>query len=52
MGIEREEGRITISTTEDRLAQKMGREVQKAHKGELHYRWAPGEDLVRINWSR
>jgi hypothetical protein len=52
MEIEKEEGRITISTTEDRLAQKMGREVFKAHKGELHYQWAHDQNLVRVSWSR
>lgn len=52
MEIDSEEGRLIISTTEDRLAQKVGREIYKAHKGELHYQWVHDQDLVRVSWSR
>jgi NMD protein affecting ribosome stability and mRNA decay len=43
---------LTILTTEDKLAQKLGREIFKAHRGELHYRWNHEESLVRVTWSR
>jgi len=52
MEIGREEGRLTIETTENRLAQKVGREIYKAHKGELHYQWNQDEAMVRVSWSR
>ncbi len=35
MEIAQEGNVLTVSTTEDKLAQKLGREVYKAHKGEL-----------------
>jgi hypothetical protein len=45
-------GVLTISTTEDKLAQKVGREVYKAHKGELNYSWSHDLHFVRVNWKR
>ncbi len=43
---------LTIATTEDKLAQKIGRDVYKAHKGDLHYKWSENESFVRVNWAR
>lgn len=49
----RQEGNVlTISTTEDKLAQKLGRDIYKAHKGELLYQWSHGENFVRVEWKR
>lgn len=45
-------GSMTVTTTEDKLAQKIGREIYKAHHGELHYRWSHEEHFVRVEWSR
>lgn len=48
-----QEGKVlTVTTTEDKLAQKLGREVFKAHKGELHYSWSHEEGVVRVSWKR
>jgi NMD protein affecting ribosome stability and mRNA decay len=52
MEINQEGNVLTISTTEDKLAQKLGRDVFKAHKGDLHYKWSHDEKFVRVNWSR
>lgn len=52
MNIATEKGSLTVSTTEDKLAQKIGREIFKAHHGELHYRWSHEEHFVRVEWSR
>ena len=52
MEIKQEGDVLTISTTEDKLAQKLGREVYKAHKGELHYSWSHDQRFVRVNWTR
>lgn len=43
---------ITITTTDVKLAQKIGREIFKAHGGDLRFQWNHEEDLVRVNWSR
>lgn len=52
MEITEEAGQITVTTTEDKLAQKLGREVYKSQKGELHYRWSHDQSLVRVEWMR
>ncbi|MGA2152253.1 MAG: BCAM0308 family protein [Geobacteraceae bacterium] len=52
MEISQEGNVLIVSTTEEKLAQKLGREVYKAHKGELHYQWAHDQKLVRVRWER
>ena len=52
MEIKEEDGHITVTTTEDKLAQKLGREVFKSQKGELHYQWSHDQNLVRVEWMR
>jgi len=52
MDIDKADGHLIVSTTEDKLAEKMGREIYKAHKGKLHYQWAHDQELVRVSWSR
>jgi hypothetical protein len=52
MEIAQDGNHLTVSTTEDKLAQKLGKEVYKAHKGELHYQWAHDQKMVRVNWVR
>jgi hypothetical protein len=52
MEINQEKDLITITTTEDKLAQKLGRQLYKAHDGELHYHWSHDQHFVRVNWTR
>ena len=52
MEINEEGDHITITTTEDKLAQKLGRELYKSQKGELHYHWSHDQHLVRVGWRR
>jgi hypothetical protein len=52
MEITQEGNVLSVSTTEEKLAQKLGKEVFKAHKGELHYQWSHDQDLVRVKWER
>ena len=52
MEINQENKVLTITTTDAKLAQKLGREVYKAHKGELHFRWSQAESFSRVNWTR
>ena len=52
MEIKEEDGRITVTTTEDKLAQKIGREVYKSQRGELHYKWSHDQRMVRVDWMR
>jgi NMD protein affecting ribosome stability and mRNA decay len=52
MEIKQERDEISITTTEDKLAQKLGREIHKAHSGDLRYRWGREENFVRVFWKR
>ncbi len=42
----------TITTTNTKLAQKIGRTLFKTYGGDLQYRWGHGEELVRVSWNR
>ncbi|HEY5522996.1 MAG TPA: BCAM0308 family protein [Desulfuromonadaceae bacterium] len=52
MDINREEEGVTITTTDVKLAQKIGREVFKSHGGDLQFTWSHAVGPVRISWSR
>ncbi|HJV36174.1 BCAM0308 family protein [Geomonas sp.] len=52
MEIKEDNGQITVTTTEDKLAQKLGREVFRSQKGELHYQWSHDQRMVRVEWMR
>ena len=52
MEIRQENKLLTISTTDAKLAQKLGKEVYKAHKGELHFQWSQADSFIRVNWTR
>lgn len=43
---------VTITTTDVKLAQKIGRDVFKSHGGLLNYIWSHAEAPVRVIWSR
>ena len=47
-----EDGKTVIETTTDQLAQRLGRALYKAYKGDLEFRWSKGNKLVRVYWSR
>lgn len=39
-------------TTHTKLAQRMGREMERAYHGEVHYHWSHQDKLVRVYWER
>jgi hypothetical protein len=45
-------GSIVISTTNEKLAQRIGRSVKKAFHGEVAYHWSHDNKLVRVDWVR
>ena len=48
-----QEGKVlTIRTTHEKLAEKLGREIYKSHSGTLNFQWSEDESFVRVNWSR
>jgi len=45
-------GSLVISTTNEKLAQRLGRAVKKAFHGEVEYKWSHDNKLVRVDWVR
>lgn len=43
---------LEIRTTNERLAQRIGRELERACKGEVTYRWSRDNKFVRVEWNR
>lgn len=43
---------VTITTTDEKLAEKIGREVYKSHGGELHFIWSHTDSPVKVTWTR
>ena len=50
--ISRDKVGVTITTTDVKLAQKIGRDVYKSHSGHLQFVWSNAESPVRVIWSR
>lgn len=42
---------LEVQTTNDRLAQRIGRELVRAYKGTVSYRWAHRDMLARVEWK-
>lgn len=45
-------GGIIISTTNEKLAQRLGRAIKKAFHGEVEYHWSHDNKLARVDWER
>lgn len=45
-------GSIIISTTNEKLAQRLGRAIKKAFHGDVKYHWSHDNKLVRVDWER
>lgn len=43
---------ITITTTNEKLAQRIGRAIHKAYRGSIEYQFGGDTKLARVNWSR
>ncbi|MBI3603867.1 MAG: hypothetical protein HY205_05415 [Nitrospirae bacterium] len=41
-----------VFTTSTKLAQRLGRELERAYHGASHYHWAHHDKLVRVVWER
>jgi hypothetical protein len=52
MGIERGEGKITLTTTDVHLARRIGDALASAFDGNLDVKYSRDECLVRIHWTR
>lgn len=52
LSVREEDGCLVLETTNEKLAQKLGRALEKAHKGDTRYHWSDGNPLVRVDWER
>ena len=43
---------IEVSTTNEKLAQRIGKALHKAYAGEIEYKWSGDTKLTRVNWHR
>jgi len=50
--IERSDADLVVLTTNEKLAQRLGRAVRKACSGSIEYKWSRDTKLVRVNWRR
>ena len=52
MGIKDKKDSIELTTTTDKLAQRIGRILKKTFCGELVYKWSDDTKLARVFWKR
>lgn len=52
MDITRENGDMTVSTTDPHLARALGVAVHRAYRGRLEFHYNREENLLRVHWQR
>jgi NMD protein affecting ribosome stability and mRNA decay len=52
MSINNIEKGLEITTTNERLAQRIGRSLQRAYHGRIEYKWSNDTKLLRAEWER
>lgn len=52
MDIEESDGGMVILTTNEKMAQKIGRAMHKSWAGDVEYKWSKGTKLARVYWCR
>ena len=50
--IKEDDGKIVITTTNEKIAQRIGRGVYKAYHGEIEYKWSQDNRMLRVEWER
>lgn len=50
--MEEHPGEIVVTTTDRHLAERIGKEFEKAFAGDLDIQWPKGEEFVRVFWRR
>jgi len=43
---------VELLTTDEKLAQRIGREIGKAYHGTVAYKWSEDANLLRVTWVR
>lgn len=52
ISIREEDGKVMVLTTDEKLSQRIGRELKKAYQGNTVYRWSEDTKCARVTWSR
>lgn len=52
MSIDRTDRGFEITTTNEKLAQRIGKSIQKAYQGRIAYKWSDDTKLLRAEWER
>jgi len=52
MGLREADDGVEILTTDEKLAQRIGREIRKACHGTVAYKWSEDANLLRVTWAR
>ncbi|MCL5103789.1 MAG: BCAM0308 family protein [Armatimonadetes bacterium] len=52
MSMETVGDQMRLTTTNDRLAQRLGKAIHKAYSGNIEYKWSGDTKLARVNWRR
>lgn len=52
MSIKREENALVLQTTEQKLAEHLGRAIHKAQQGDLNISWDENHSFCRVHWER
>jgi len=52
MRMEREGDALLVETTEEKLAEHLGRALRKAHQGLLDVNWTSDHSICRVHWER
>jgi NMD protein affecting ribosome stability and mRNA decay len=50
--IRREGEELVVETTNEKLAQRIGHRIDKAHNGHVEYKWSGNNHLLRVYWQR
>jgi NMD protein affecting ribosome stability and mRNA decay len=52
MQMTRQDGSMVIETTEQKLAEHLGRTLNRAHHGDLQVNWSSSPRICRVSWER
>jgi NMD protein affecting ribosome stability and mRNA decay len=52
ISLETKGDRLTVSTTNERLAQRIGRALERAFHGKVAYQWSRENKLLRVQWAQ
>lgn len=52
MEVKETAGTIEITTTTEKLAQRIGRVLEKSFSGDVEYKWSSDTKLARVIWTR